>query len=87
MVTAEEVEKKIKEVIARIYGVDPEKITPETRFVEDLGADSMTTIELVAELEDLFGIEIPDEDVEKNQTVGQAIEYMIQKLKEAGKLS
>jgi len=86
MVTAEEVEKKIKEVIARIYGVDPEKITPETRFVEDLGADSMTTIELVAEIEDLFGIEIPDEDVEKNQTVGQAIEYTIQKLKEAGKL-
>ncbi|HFC49478.1 MAG TPA: acyl carrier protein [Thermofilum sp.] len=87
MVTAEEVEKKIKEVIARIYGVDPEKITPETRFVDDLGADSMTTIELVAEIEDLFGIEVPDEDVEKNQTVGQAIEYVIQKLKEAGRLS
>jgi len=86
-VTAEEVEKKIKEVIARIYGVDPEKITPETRFVDDLGADSMTTIELVAEIEDLFGIEVPDEDVEKNQTVGQAIEYVIQKLKEAGRLS
>ncbi len=85
--TAEEVEKKIKEVIARIYGVDPEKITPETRFVDDLGADSMTTIELVAEIEDLFGIEVPDEDVEKNQTVGQAIEYVIQKLKEAGRLS
>ncbi len=84
MVDEKEVEEKIKEIVARIYGVDPEKITPETRFVEDLGADSMTTIELVAEIEDTFGIEVPDEDVEKNQTVGDAIAYVIEKLREKG---
>ncbi len=84
MVDEKEVEEKIKEIIARIYGVDPEKITPETRFVEDLGADSMTTIELVAEIEDTFGIEVPDEDVEKNQTVGDAIAYVVEKLREKG---
>lgn len=84
MVDEKEVEEKIKEIVARIYGVDPEKITPETRFVEDLGADSMTTIELVAEIEDTFGIEVPDEDVEKNQTVGDAIAYVVEKLREKG---
>jgi len=84
MVDEREVEEKIKEIIARIYGVDPEKITPETRFVEDLGADSMTTIELVAEIEDTFGIEVPDEDVEKNQTVGEAVAYVVEKLRGKG---
>ncbi len=80
MINEKEVEEKIKQIIARIYGVDPEKITPETRFIEDLGADSMTTIELVAEIEDTFGIEVPDEDVEKNQTVGEAVRYVVEKL-------
>ncbi len=80
MINEKEVEEKIKQIIARIYGVDPEKITPETRFIEDLGADSMTTIELVAEIEDTFGIEVPDEDVEKNQTVGDAVRYVVEKL-------
>jgi acyl carrier protein len=84
--TAEEVEKKIKEVVARIYRVDPSKLTPQTRFIEDLGADSVTTIELVAEIEDAFKIQVPDEDVEKNQTIGQAIQYVIDKLKAEGRL-
>jgi acyl carrier protein len=84
--TAEEVERKIKEVVARIYRVDPSKLTPQTRFIEDLGADSVTTIELVAEIEDLFKIQVPDEDVEKNQTLGQAIQYVIDKLRAEGRL-
>jgi acyl carrier protein len=84
--TAEEVERKIREVVARIYRVDPSKLTPQTRFIEDLGADSVTTIELVAEIEDLFKIQVPDEDVEKNQTLGQAIQYVIDKLRAEGRL-
>ncbi len=84
--TAEEVERKIKEVVARIYRVDPSKLTPQTRFIEDLGADSVTTIELVAEIEDIFKIQVPDEDVEKNQTLGQAIQYVIDKLRAEGRL-
>jgi len=84
--TAEEVERKIREVVARIYRVDPSKLTPQTRFIEDLGADSVTTIELVAEIEDIFKIQVPDEDVEKNQTLGQAIQYVIDKLREEGRL-
>jgi acyl carrier protein len=84
--TAEEVERKIREVVARIYRVDPSKLTPQTRFIEDLGADSVTTIELVAEIEDIFKIQVPDEDVEKNQTLGQAIQYVIDKLRAEGRL-
>jgi len=84
--TAEEVERKFKEMLARIYRVDPSRIKPETRFIEDLGADSITTIELVAEVEDTFGIQVPDEDVEKNQTVGQAIQYVIERLRAEGRL-
>lgn len=81
-----EVERRVKEIIARIYRVDPSELKPETRFIDDLGADSVSTIELVAEIEDAFGIEVPDEDVEKNQTVGQAIQYVIEKLRAKGKL-
>jgi acyl carrier protein len=84
--TAGEVEKRIKEIVARIYRVDLSKLTPQTRFIEDLGADSVTTIELVAEIEDSFKIQVPDEDVEKNQTLGQAIQYVIDKLKAEGRL-
>jgi len=84
--TAGEVEKRIKEIVARIYRVDPSKLTPQTRFIEDLGADSVTTIELIAEIEDAFKIQVPDEDVEKNQTLGQAIQYVIDKLKAEGRL-
>ena len=81
-VNEKEVEEKVKQIIAEKYGVDPSELKPETRFIEDLGADSLSTIELVAELEDAFQIEIPDEDAEKNQTVGEAIEYIIKRLKE-----
>jgi len=86
MLTEREVEERVKEIISRVYGVSPSQLKPETRFIEDLGADSITTIELVAEIEDAFGIEIPDEDVEKNQTVGQAIQYVVERLRAAGRL-
>ncbi len=77
-----EIEEKVRRIIAEKYGLDPSELRPEMRFIEDLGADSLSTIELIAELEEAFDIEIPDEDAEKNQTVGEAIEYMIKRLKE-----
>ncbi len=61
-------------------GATPDKITPETSFINDLGADSLDTVELVMELEDEFEISIPDEDAEKIQTVGNAIDYITTKL-------
>ena len=57
-------------------GVDKDKITPETSFVNDLGADSLDTVELVMELEEEFDINIPDDAAEKIQTVGQAVEFI-----------
>ena len=73
---ADNAEAKVKEIIINELGVDPEKVTPEASFVEDLGADSLDTVELVMAFEEEFGIEIPDEDAEKLQTVGDAINYL-----------
>ena len=70
---------QVKEIIARELGVEQEKVTDEASFVEDLGADSLDTVELVMAFEEEFGIEIPDEDAEQLQTVGQAIAYMQKK--------
>ncbi len=67
---------KVKEVIIDKLGVEEEKITPEASFVDDLGADSLDTVELIMQFEEEFGIEIPDEDAEKITTVGAAIEYI-----------
>ena len=64
------------DIVAEQLGVDKEKITPETSFVNDLGADSLDTVELVMELEEEFDINIPDDAAEKIQTVGQAVEYI-----------
>ncbi|SMP07817.1 acyl carrier protein [Desulfurobacterium pacificum] len=72
----ENIEQKVREIVADRLGVDPEEVTPEASFIEDLGADSLDTVELVMALEEEFGIEIPDEDAEKIQTVGDAIEYI-----------
>lgn len=77
------IEEKVKEIIVEQLGVDAEKVTPTARFVEDLGADSLDTVELVMAFEEEFDIEIPDEDAEKIRTVNEAIEFV--KAKAGGK--
>ncbi|MBU0693979.1 MAG: acyl carrier protein [Candidatus Omnitrophica bacterium] len=72
-------EEKIKEIIAEQLGVKKEEIKPESSFIDDLGADSLDTVEVVMALEEEFGIEIPDEDAEKITTVGEAIKYIGEK--------
>lgn len=76
------VQDKITEIIVEQLGVKPEEVTPEASFVDDLGADSLDTVELVMALEEEFGVEIPDEDAEKIQTVGDAIKYVEEKAKQ-----
>jgi acyl carrier protein len=70
------VQERVIEIVAEQMGVDKSQISGETSFVNDLGADSLDTVELVMEFEDEFDISIPDEDAEKIQTVGQAIAYV-----------
>jgi acyl carrier protein len=67
---------KVREIIINELGVESEKVTDSAAFVEDLGADSLDTVELVMAFEEEFGIDIPDEDAEQLRTVGDAIEYM-----------
>ena len=73
------VEERVKKIIAEQLGVDEDEVTPEASFVEDLGADSLDTVELVMALEEEFSIEIPDEDAEKILTVGKALDYIKEK--------
>ena len=70
---------KVKSIISEQLGVEPEEVTPGASFIDDLGADSLDTVELVMALEEEFGIEIPDEDAEKMSTVGDAIKYIEEK--------
>lgn len=70
------VQDRVKTIIAEQLGVKPEEVTSEASFVDDLGADSLDTVELVMALEEEFSIEIPDEDAEKIITVGDAIKYI-----------
>jgi acyl carrier protein len=74
------VEERIKKIIAEQLGVEEDEVTPEASFVDDLGADSLDTVELVMAFEEAFDIEIPDEDAEKILTVGRAIEYIKEKM-------
>jgi acyl carrier protein len=69
----------VKKIIGEQLGVEEDEVTPEASFVEDLGADSLDTVELVMALEEEFGIEIPDEDAEKILTVGKALDYIKEK--------
>jgi acyl carrier protein len=68
--------ERVKEIIVEQLGVNAEQVVPEAKFVEDLGADSLDTVELVMALEEEFGAEIPDEEAEKLTTVGEAIAYV-----------
>jgi acyl carrier protein len=76
-------EEKVKQIIVDQLGVDANEVTPQANFIEDLGADSLDTVELVMAFEEEFDIEIPDEDAEKMTTVGMAIEYLKKKKGEA----
>lgn len=71
--------EQVKEVIVEKLGVDADKVSPEARFVEDLGADSLETVELIMGLEDKFGISISDEDAENIRTVQAAVDYISSK--------
>jgi len=73
---AQSVEDKVKSIIVEQLGVDPEEVTLEAAFVNDLGADSLDTVELVMALEEAFKIEISDEDAEKIHSVGDAVKYI-----------
>ncbi len=68
--------EKVKQIIVEQLGVDESEVTPEAHFIDDLGADSLDTVELVMALEEEFGIEISDEDAEKIQTVGDVLKYI-----------
>ena len=70
------VDERVKKIIGEQLGVEEDEVTPEASFVEDLGADSLDTVELVMALEEEFDIEIPDEEAEKIQSVGQAVDYI-----------
>ena len=69
-------ESRVKEIIVEQLGVDPAEVSTQASFVNDLGADSLDTVELVMAFEEEFGLEIPDEEAEKIQTVGQAVDYI-----------
>jgi acyl carrier protein len=75
-----DIEGKVKEIIVEQLGVDEGQVNAEASFIDDLGADSLDTVELVMAFEEKFDIEIPDEDAEKMRTVGNAIEYLQGKL-------
>ena len=71
---------KIKEIIIDKLGIEDNKITMEAKFIDDLGADSLDTVELIMQFEEEFGIEIPDEEAEKLLSVGNAVDYITNKL-------
>ena len=77
----EEVQEKVKKVIVEQLGVSADEVTIEASYTEDLGADSLDTVELVMALEEEFGTEISDEEAEKLTTVGKTVEYIIGSLK------
>jgi acyl carrier protein len=70
------IDQRVKDIIVEQLGVKPDQVTPEAKLIEDLGADSLDAVELVMALEEEFGIEVPDEQAEKLQTVGDIIKYI-----------
>ncbi|OUO56881.1 acyl carrier protein [Candidatus Avelusimicrobium gallicola] len=79
--SVENVQERVKNIIVDQLGVEADQVKPEAQFVNDLGADSLDTVELIMTLEEEFNIEIPDEKAEKIKTVGEAIEYIEQNAK------
>ncbi len=77
-----DIEERLRKIIAEQLMVDEDEIAEEASFIDTLGADSLDTVEMIMEIEDEFGIEIPDEDAEKLTTVGEAIEYVKRKVEE-----
>src|SRR5712671_3619824 len=78
------VEQKVTDIIVEQLGVNPEQVTPKASFIEDLGADSLDIVELVMAFEEEFGVEVPDEEAEKLQTVQDVIDYIKDKAKQQG---
>ena len=76
------IQQKVADLIVDQLGVDADSVAPEAHFIDDLGADSLDTVELVMAFEEEFNLEIPDEDAEKLQTVGDAIDYLNKRLSE-----
>jgi acyl carrier protein len=70
------IEQKVRDIIVEQLGVNADQVTPEAKFIEDLGADSLDTVELVMAFEEEFGIEVPDEEAEKLLTVGNVVQYI-----------
>ena len=79
MVSTQDIEEKVIAIVCEQMGASRDKVSLKTSFIQDLGADSLDTVELVMEFEDEFEISIPDEDAEKIQTVGNAIDYISSK--------
>ncbi|MCX6980697.1 MAG: acyl carrier protein [Verrucomicrobiota bacterium] len=73
------ISEKVKDIIVEQLGVNPEQVTESASFIEDLGADSLDTVELVMAFEEEFSVEVPDEDAEKLQTVGNVVDYIEKK--------
>lgn len=80
----DDVEQKVKDIIVEQLGVSPDQVSGEASFIDDLGADSLDTVELVMALEEAFKIEIPDEDAEKMEKVGDALQYIRERAKKQG---
>ncbi len=80
-INIEEVEAKVIDIVSEQMGVDKSEVSRDTSFINDLNADSLDTVELVMEFEDEFDMSIPDEEAEKIQTVGAAIDYIVQIVK------
>ena len=76
MAAEKSIEQRVKDIIVEQLGVNADQVTPESKFIEDLGADSLDTVELVMALEEEFGQEIPDEEAEKLQSVGDVIKHI-----------
>lgn len=78
-VTKEQITEKVKSIIVEQLGVNADQVVPNAKFIEDLGADSLDTVELVMAFEEEFNVEVPDEDAEKLQSVGDVIDYILSK--------